>query len=386
MNIFGLKISQKVPSTPNSSLNENYKIALNISKIGLWDWDINTNKVFYSKESKQIIGINTKELNKKAHIWGDRVHAEDKESYIKLFDQHLKGELNIYEHEYRILCENGKYKWILDKGKVVEKDDSGKPVRIIGTHTDITANKKDQEKLKENLQLITNQNKRLQNYTHIVSHNLKTHIGNLKNILEFYDDSTSNKEKEDLVSHLKTISESLTTTIVDLDDIISIKSKTNIKQLNERINLFDCANKVIESLDIESTKNDVAIYNAFRMDDTLITNRSYFESILHNLISNGIKYSDSSKKSQIIIQTIHTKDHLQILIADNGIGIDTNKYKNQLFEMYQTFHGTDRNDSRGIGLYITKAQVEALNAEIELNSELNKGSTFCLTFKKEKAL
>jgi signal transduction histidine kinase len=104
------------------------------------------------------------------------------------------------------------------------------------------------------------------------------------------------------------------------------------------------------------------------------------------LISNGIKYSDSSKKSQIIIQTIHTKDHLQILIADNGIGIDTNKYKNQLFEMYQTFHGTDRNDSRGIGLYITKTQVEALNAEIELNSELNKGSTFCLTFKKEKAL
>jgi len=54
--------------------------------------------------------------------------------------------------------------------------------------------------------------------------------------------------------------------------------------------------------------------------------------------------------------------------------------------MYQTFHGTDRNDSRGIGLYITKTQVEALNAEIELNSELNKGSTFCLTFKKEKAL
>jgi len=122
------------------------------------------------------------------------------------------------------------------------------------------------------------------------------------------------------------------------------------------------------------------------MDDALLTNRSYLESVMYNLISNGIKYSDSKKKSQIIIQSIHPKKDIKILIADNGIGIDTNKYKNQLFEMYQTFHGTDRKDSRGIGLYITKTQVEALNGEIELNSELNKGSTFCLTFKKKKAL
>jgi len=261
MNIFGLKLNRKVTSTHYSSLNENYKIALEISKIGLWDWDIKTNMVFYSKESKPIIGFNNRELKNTAKVWDDRVHPEDKDTYFKNFNLHLKGDLDIYEHEYRVLCKNGNYKWILDKGKVVEKDSNGKTVRIIGRHTDITGSKNDQDRLKKNSQLITNQNMRLHNFTHIVSHNLKTHIGNLKNILEFYDDATNEKEKEDLVNHLKTISGSLTTTIVDLDDIISIKSKRKINQLNERVNLFDCVNNVIESLEIECTNNDVTIYN-----------------------------------------------------------------------------------------------------------------------------
>ena len=366
--------------------NYKHKIALEISNIGLWDYNPITKKAYYSKESIGIIGFMPNELKNISKEWNERVHPDDRKAYDGDFDLHLKGDLELYESQYRILCKDGSYKWILDKGKVIERDDDGKPTRIVGTHIDITHNKKNEDQVKKNLQLITSQNKRLHNFTHIVSHNLKTHIGNLKNILEFYDEAENEKEKKDLVNHLRTISESLTTTIVDLDDIISIKSKSNINQLNERVNLHACASKIIESLDLESKTKDVTIYNGLRMDDTLMTNRSYFESVIYNLISNGIKYSDSSKKSQIIIQSIHTKDSIKILIADNGIGIDTAKFKKQLFEMYQTFHGTDRKDSRGIGLYITKTQVEALNGEIELESKLNEGSTFSLTFKKKKAL
>jgi len=366
--------------------NYKYKVALEISNIGLWDYYPKTKKAYYSKESINMIGFDANALKNVAKAWDDRVHPEDKAIYHGEFNLHLKGELDIYEIEYRILCKDGSYKWILDKGKIIEKDTEGNPLRIVGTHTDITSSKTNKRKLEKNLQLITSQNKRLHNFTHIVSHNLKTHIGNFKNILEFYNDSDSEQEKEELMNHLKTISDSLTSTIVDLDDIISIKSKTNINQLNERVNLSTCTNKIVESLEIDSTNKNVTIHNGLRGDDTLITNRSYLESVIYNLISNGIKYSDPKKLSQIIIQSIHTKDTLKILIADNGIGIDTEKYKNQLFEMYQTFHGTERADSRGIGLYITKTQVEALNGTIELDSTLNEGSTFTLTFKKKKAL
>ncbi|WP_299113825.1 PAS domain-containing sensor histidine kinase [uncultured Winogradskyella sp.] len=369
----------------SENLKENiFKIGLQISNVGLWDWNTTLNKIYYSKESIQLLGYNSEQFENKPEEWDNRVHPNDKASYYNVFEQHIKGHQDIYENEYRILCKDGSYKWILDQGKVINRDHTGKPTRIIGTHTDITNRKKTENQLKKNLQLITNQNKRLHNFTHIVSHNLKTHIGNLKNLLEFYDDADNNEERIELINHLKTISGSLTKTIVDLDDIISIKSKSNTTQLNEHVNLFECTSNIIESLRIESSNTHVKLYNALKPKDALFTNKAYLESILYNLISNGIKYADHIKTSKVVISSIHTNETIKIVVTDNGIGIDTRKFKDQLFEMYQTFHGTDRKDSRGIGLYITRTQVEALGGTIKVNSILNEGTTFTLTFKKEK--
>lgn len=364
--------------------DQKYKTALEISNVGLWDWDIVSNKVFYSKESKQLLGYKDSELKNKSKAWDDKVHPDDRESYFKDFNDHINGKLESYENEYRILCKDSTYKWILDKGKVIERNDQNKPTRIIGTHTDITHLKKNQDQQNKNLQLITSQNKRLYSFTHIVSHNLKTHIGNFKNILEFYDEAETDTEKEDLIQHLNSISESLTNTIVDLDDIITIKSKAQVSQINERVYLHNCCSKIIDSLSIESEEKSVTIHNALRKDEVILSNKSYLDSIFYNLISNGIKYSDPNKKSQIIIQSVHTKDTIKILISDNGIGIDMEKFKDNIFEMYQTFHGTNRQDSRGIGLYITKTQVEALQGVIQIESKLNEGTAFSLTFQKQK--
>ncbi|NRR92532.1 PAS domain-containing sensor histidine kinase [Winogradskyella undariae] len=366
----------------NSHKDKKYKIAIELSNIGLWEWNINTNKVFYSKESIQIIGYSESDIKNTSKFWDDKVHADDKDEYFKDFNRFLEGYIDFYENEYRIRCKDGSYKWILDKAKVVEKDKNNKSTCIIGTHTDITSSKVSEELLEKNLQLITCQNKRLYSFTHIVSHNLKTHIGNFKNILEFYDEAESENEKEELIGHLQTISKSLTTTIVDLDDIVSIKSKSDSQDLNEHINLYDFTNKIIESLKIDIENKEITVHNAIKKGDTLFTNKPYLESIFYNLISNGIKYSDPKKDSQIIIEAIHINNTIKILISDNGIGIDMDKYKNHIFEMYKTFHGTKRADSRGVGLYITKTQVEAIHGEIQVESTLNHGTSFSITLKK----
>ena len=363
-----------------------WQIALENSSVGLWDYNVISGKVFYSAETKNILGYKDHELTNSVMEWNKRVHPDDLETYFNDFNSHINGSLETYRNEHRILCRDGNYKWILDKGKVVESDSNGKPTRIIGTHTDITYRKKKEEQSERYLELITSQNERLHNFTHIVSHNLKTHIGNFKNILEFLDEANSEEEKEDLQSHLKTISGALTSTIIDLDDIISIKSKSNSKELNERVNIYNCAEKVINSLEMDIAHNKIAIYNSIRKDDSINVNPAYLESVIYNLISNGIKYRSNKRNSKVILQSVHTKNELKILIGDNGIGIDTKKYKNQLFEIYQTFHGTSREDSRGVGLYITKTQMEALGGTIEVESTLDEGTTFTLVFKKQKAL
>ncbi|MEP5254959.1 MAG: PAS domain-containing sensor histidine kinase [Winogradskyella arenosi] len=363
-----------------------YKHALELSQVGFWDWHVHKNEVHFSKESKHILGYPEDYSFNNAQFWNDQVHPEDRVAYFESFKQFLEGPNLLYEHEYRIKCINGQYKWILDKAKVVERDASQKATRIIGTHTDISKSKQSEDLLKKKLDVITNQNKRLYSFTHIVSHNLRTHIGNFKNILDFYNEATSETEKRILMGHLQTISKSLSTTIKDLDDIVSIKSKSKISELNERVELYPFTSTIINSLSLESEKYEVRIHNSVRKKDVLMTNKAYLESILYNLISNAIKYSDPNKPSEVTIASMETESHVRILISDNGIGIDLNKFKDQVFEIYKTFHGTKRKDSRGIGLFITKTQVEALNGEIQVESNLNHGTAFSLSFKKQNAL
>lgn len=367
------------------SEDSKWKFALKNSNVGVWDWDATTNEVFYSAESKYLIGYSDNDALNTAEEWNKRVHPEDRDIYYKTFKEHLEGKLDTYKNEHRILCKDGNYKWILDCGKVVSRDANGKPLRVIGTHTDISERKKSEEQLKQNLSLISSQNKRLHNFTHIVSHNLRTHIGNFDNILRFYDEAESTEEKEEMVEHLKTISHALTETIKDLTEIISIKSKTAIEELNVPLNIKSCVDRVLESLELEITNNNVIIETNISNDITLIGNLSYVESIFHNLISNSIKYKNNHIQPKITINASQNEDDIRISILDNGIGIDMSKYKHQLFEMYQTFHGTRREDSKGVGLYLVKNQVEVLNGHIAVESELGRGSTFTITFQKKKA-
>ena len=369
-------------SNCDNSNDSRWKLALQNSKIGVWEWNPTNDSVYYSEESKNIIGYADSEIKNTSNDWLEKVHQDDIEQIHIDFNCHAEHHTDTYENEHRILTKNGNYKWILDRGKIIERNTNGIPIRAIGTHTDITKQKKYENSLKDNLKIITNQNKRLHNFTHIVSHNLKNHIGNFENILEFYDQSDSQEEKNELVGHLKTISEALTKSIVDLNDIINIKSKSDINEHNGDVNLHAFTEKVISSLSLDSKQKDVVIENLIDPDIALQTNPSYLESILYNLISNGIKYNDCKKESKITLKSALKDNFVKIMVSDNGIGIDLNKYKEKIFEMYQTFHGTQREDSRGIGLYIIKSQIEALNGTINVESALNKGTTFTLFLKK----
>lgn len=358
-----------------------WQVALENSKVGVWDWDSVNNKVFYSKESKQILGYLDQEIGNDNTEWDSRVHPDDRERYFRDFKAHLEGELEYYENEHRILCKDGTYKWILDKGKVVERDANGKPIRIIGTHTDITTLKSHELQLKNSLDIITGQNFRLQNFTSIVSHNLRTHVGNLGVVLDFYEEAGNPDEKEEMIEHLKAISNSFKETLKDLDTVINIKTRDSI---DENVDLKLSLLSVLDSFKLDIKNSGTKINIKSNAQPVLFLNKSYLESILHNFISNAIKYKDPSKASSIIDLTIDSnEDYATVLISDNGIGIDMEKYGNKLFDMYQTFHGTQREDSKGLGLYITKTQMDNLGGKIEMESKLGQGTAFTLSFPKK---
>ena len=136
--------------------DERWKIAIENSNYGLWDWNILTNETYFSDAWKKTLGFNIDEISNHVDEWTKRVHPEDISLAEKEIEKHLNGLTSFYESMHRILCKDGSYKWILDRGKIVEWNSDGKPLRMIGTHNDLTIEMEykrqllmNQEKLKE---------------------------------------------------------------------------------------------------------------------------------------------------------------------------------------------------------------------------------------------
>ncbi|WGD34340.1 PAS domain-containing sensor histidine kinase [Olleya sp. YS] len=368
---------------PNAPHFENVKwqLALEISKVGIWDYSATNNQVFFSKPSKAIIGFeDDADFGKNPNDWNDRVHPEDRDKYFQDFKDHLNGLNPIYENKHRVQHKNGSYRWILDRGQIIEKDTSGEATRIIGTHVDITEYAENEQKVQQTLDLVVRQNNKLQNFAHIVTHNLKQHAGNFESLLGFYKDAESINDKEEVIDYLNTLSDSLTKTINSLKEIVSVQYNKNTEI--SKLYLAKELNSIIQSLNFVITKNNATINNNIDPKYYIYYNHSYFESIFQNLLSNAIKYKHPNRDPIINVNLEQANNELIITVEDNGIGIDLEKYGNSIFELYKTFHNNP--EAEGVGLYLVKSQIEAFNGHIDIDSKVNKGTTFIITIPNKK--
>ncbi|MEN3325139.1 PAS domain-containing sensor histidine kinase [Mariniflexile soesokkakense] len=355
------------------------QFALENSNIGVWDFHMKTNFVHYSKEAKTILNLDDDCSTQ--FDWKKIIHPKDVENLLVSINKHYSGETAYYKSEHRILSKNGSYKWVKDVGRVVKRDGNGYPLRIIGTVCDITERKEKEAKISQNLDIITNQNNRLQNFAHIVTHNLKEYAGNFESLLEFYDTADSDEEKNELICHLKTVSNSLKNTITNLNEIVSKSFNKKIER--ENLSIHHYIENTIKLLDLEITNKKAIINNNVNSNIYIYANRSYLESIIQNLASNSLKYSHPDRTAVINIDSHLSEDHiLTITVADNGIGIDLEKHGNDIFGLYRTFHGNS--NAEGVGLYLTKSQVETLGGKIKVDSKVNVGTTFTITMNIKK--
>ncbi|WP_017302932.1 PAS domain-containing protein [Spirulina subsalsa] len=124
-------------------------LALEASNTGLWDWNLQTNEVKFNANWRGMLGYEEHEIANDLKEWKNRIHPQDLQGVYEAINRHLTGEVDFYQNEQRLLCKNGSYKWILDQGRVVEWDEARKPLRFIGTHTDISQRKQDEIQLKQ---------------------------------------------------------------------------------------------------------------------------------------------------------------------------------------------------------------------------------------------
>jgi PAS domain S-box-containing protein len=324
---------------------------------------------FISKKAEKILGYTSEEWLGNPNFWSDHIHPEDKEWTINYCALKTSQNLN-HDFEYRMIAKNGSIVWLRDIVNVVMEND--KAVSLRGIMIDITKTKEAEKELNESFNLVTEQNKRLLNFSYIVSHNLRSHTSNISSIMELIELSESEEERNEMIQLLKSISNSLNETMLHLNEVINIR--TNIGLVSESLNLNQYIDTAQNVLNEQITLNDVSITTDIPKTVMVNYNPAYLESILYNIISNSIRYRHPERKPAIAIKWLIENDLNVLQISDNGVGIDLVKNADKIFGMYKTF--SNNSDAKGIGLFITKNQIDAMGGNITVESEPNIGTTF----------
>ena len=272
---------------------------------------------------------------------------------------------------------NGDEYWInFSMIPVTNKD--GEHSHWISIQRDVTEEKEKEKEREQLIRELTQNNKDLKQFSYITSHNLRAPLSNLTGLLNLIDDiNIEDPELNEIITGFSKSTHLLNETINDLVKVIIIKDNPSIQK--EKVLIKEVFENVFNQLSFLISVHKPILIIDLEDVSILEINKSYLESIFLNLLTNAIKYRAPIRQLKVTISTKVEDDNLIITFKDNGIGIDLVKNKDKIFGLYQRFHNYP--DSKGLGLYLVKSQVESMNGTIAVSSIVGKGTTFTIIFK-----
>ena len=252
---------------------------------------------------------------------------------------------------------------------------------IVGISSDISDRKKQEIELKNYTMELIAANKGLEQFSFIVSHNLRAPLANLLGIADLmHENDLSSQVKEQLMQELLNNIGRLDEVVKDLNTILRVKTEMNENKV--KIDLSELVNSIKWSIDHLIQEEGVEIITDFSAQPEYTSVKSYLHSIFYNIISNSIKYKQPSKQPIIRISSKIEDDQVVFIFEDNGLGMDLEKRADQIFGLYKRLH--NHVEGKGMGLFMVKTQVESLGGKITVESAQNKGSRFIIKFKNDR--
>lgn len=349
------------------------KSALESANEGLWEWDIVTNETYFSEIWYTMLGYEPNEFPATLAFWEKLVHPDDMERVKELLKQHFSGESNIYEAIYRVKTKTGRWIWILDHGKVVERDASGAPIKAIGTHIDVTSQKDTEEKLKE---LINTRNKLFS----VISHDLRGPIGNILPVLDLICEEGESINKETQNALICGLKESAGNAYKLLENLlIWSRSQTGVIKLEmEHIDIGKLISENIRLAESQAAAKGISVTADIENNIFAYADMNSADLVIRNLISNSVKFTKPG--GEIFVEASKSNNTITISVKDSGIGM-SHEVLAGLFTINPLQHasGTANEPGSGLGLVLCREFVEKNGGTIKVESEEGKGSTFTFT-------
>jgi PAS domain S-box-containing protein len=366
---------------------ERFRIVMNGINDGLFDFDVANQTIYFSPAYKAMLGFDDDGLPNTLEMFNALLHPEDIENTWEIFRRYQQREIPVYVNYFRMRHKEGGWRWIMSRGiGIWDKNDN--MIRLIGTHTDITEQKKREEELKE-------LNTDLESFAYIASHDLRAPLVNLKGFAREMEHSMATIKplweqaktslppqdtevaqhifEQDIPEALKFIQQSVDKMDLLTNAVLDLSRIGRREFLTDPVDVHAVASRSLNNLAYELSKKDVEV----QLDKLpiILSDSMALEQILSNLLDNAVKYLDPARKGKIRISCEVLNDEIIFSIADNGRGINEQDH-NKIFEIFRRARNAGEERGLGMGLAYVKTTLRKLGGSIWFDSKLNEGTVF----------
>jgi PAS domain S-box-containing protein len=345
-------------------LKERFELAVEGANLGVWDWDLRTDDVEYNEQWARMLGHSPEDVGSKLEEWEKRVHPDDLDRIEDILDDHIAGEIDLYDAEHRMQTADGDWKWIRTIGEVVEREE-GKPVRAVGIHLDIDERTKYEQTLE-----------RQRNNLEVLNQAVRHDVRNALQLVLAYGDMLEDDVGEDGEEYRRQIVEAgreaidITQTAGEVTKVLlhadADRSPVNIRSVLE------------EQIDEARTGHERAIVSVREViPDAEVLADDMLESVFRNLLNNAIVHNHK-ELPEITVSVTVAEDLVRVRVADNGPGIPDDE-KEQIFE--EGKKGLD-SEGTGLGLYLVRTLVARYGGDVWVEDNEPEGSVFIVALQR----
>jgi PAS domain S-box-containing protein len=361
---------------------ERWQLALRGNNDGLWDWNARTNEVFFSPRWKQMLGYEDSEFTNSTEEWDKSVHPDDLERVQRELWDHLSRKTPYYRSEYRLRAKDGSYKWVLARAQALW-DADGKPLRLVGSHTDINAFKVNEEELRRAKEDAETANRSKSEFLANMSHEIRTPMNGVLGMIELVLETALADDQREYLDMAKSSAQSLLLLLNDILDLSKIEAG-RMELIHGVLSLRETTQEAARMLAVAARQKELQLCVQFDpgIPDLVVGDPLRLRQVICNLLGNAIKFTDHGEvtiRLEIESQTASRLD-AHFLVSDTGIGIPEEQ-KMCIFEPFRQADGsiTRRHEGTGLGLAICTRQVELMGGRLWVESQVGHGSVFHFT-------
>lgn len=369
-------------ATMQRSLQESessLRLVLDATGMGRWDWNPQTDQATFDEQWAAMIGYAADEIEHSGAQWVTLLHPDDLVALKPVLDAHLRGETTEYRAEFRMRHKQGHWVWLLALGRVVERDHTGKPTRVVGVHVDINSQKDTEAALAQARDAAERANRAKSEFLANMSHEIRTPMNGVIGVAHLLLSTGLDDEQRELAETMMRSGEVLLSLIDDVLDFSKIEAD---RLVLERV-AFDPRETIADAMaaaapHAEAKGIDLVVDWACEPLTTLTGDPKRLRQVLMNLVSNGVKFS--SEGAVVMRIERQPRGLLRIAVIDSGIGIPEDKQATIFEKFVQADNSTTRRfGGSGLGLAISRRLVEAMGGSIGVVSTPGEGSTFWFT-------